>query len=112
MKTKNVKLGVIAVALLSGVMPLKVKAQDKAEAKVGADLVSSYIWRGSNCGGVSFQPNMTVAYKGLSLTAWGSIGIDKKDTKELDFSLTFSFGKYSGASHVNKGKKFKQGNAY
>ena len=58
MKTKNVKLGVIAVALLSGVMPLKVKAQDKAEAKVGADLVSSYIWRGSNCGGVSFQPNM------------------------------------------------------
>ncbi len=95
MKTKNVKLGVIAIALLSGVMPLKVKAQDKTEARVGADLVSSYIWRGSNCGGVSFQPNMTVAYKGLSLTAWGSIGIDKKDTKELDFTLGYSTGRMS-----------------
>ena len=40
MKTRNVKLGVIAIALLSAVMPFTAKAQDKVEASVGADIVS------------------------------------------------------------------------
>ncbi len=92
MKTKNVKLGVIAIALLSGTTPLTMRAQDKVETAVGADLVSSYIWRGIDSGGVSLQPSMAVVYKGLSLAAWGSVGIDKKDTKELDFTLGYSTG--------------------
>ena len=51
-------------------------AQDEVEASVGADLVSGYIWRGQDLGGVSIQPSLSVAYKGFSLGAWGSAGIE------------------------------------
>lgn len=79
---KSVKFRMIAIALLSATMPFTAKAQDKVEASVGADFVSNYIWRGTDCGGVSIQPSMGVSYKGLSLTAWGSVGIDKEDARE------------------------------
>ena len=87
MKTRNVKLGVIAIALLSAVMPFTAKAQDKVEASVGADIVSGYIWRGQDLGGVSLQPSASVAYKGFSLGAWGSVGIESTDAKEFDLTL-------------------------
>ena len=79
MKTRNTKLGVIAITLLSAAMPFTAKAQDKVKASVGADIVSGYIWRGQDLGGVSLQPNASIAYKGLSLEAWGSVGIEKTD---------------------------------
>ena len=95
MKTRNVKLSVIAVALLSMAMPFTAKAQDKVEASVGADLVSGYIWRGQDLGGVSIQPSLSVAYKGFSLGAWGSVGFESKDTKEMDLTLGYSTGGFS-----------------
>lgn len=97
MRTKNVKMTIIAAALLSVAMPFTAKAQDKVEASVGADIVSSYIWRGTDCGGVSIQPSLSVGYKGLSLTAWGSVGFDKEDTKELDLTLGYAIGGFSAA---------------
>ena len=95
MKTRNVKLGVIAIALLSAVMPFTAKAQDKVEASVGADIVSGYIWRGQDLGGVSLQPSASVAYKGFSLGAWGSVGIESTDAKEFDLTLGYSTGGFS-----------------
>lgn len=97
MSTKNVKLGIIAIALLSMGMPSIAKAQDKVEASIGADIVSNYIWRGTDCGGVSIQPSMSLGYKGLSLTAWGSVGFSKEDTKEIDFTLGYATGGFSVA---------------
>ena len=84
MKTRNTKLGVIAITLLSAAMPFTAKAQDKVNASVGADIVSGYIWRGQDLGGVSLQPNASIAYKGLSLEAWGSVGIEKTDADGYD----------------------------
>lgn len=72
-----------------------VKAQDKVEASIGADLVSGYIWRGQDLGGVSIQPGAGVSYKGLSLSAWGSVGFEGTDTKELDLTLGYSYGGFS-----------------
>ncbi|WP_274972636.1 hypothetical protein [Bacteroides fluxus] len=95
MKTRSMKLGVIASALLSMAMPFTAKAQDKVEASVGADLVSCYIWRGQDLGGVSLQPSASVAYKGFSLEAWGSVGFESKDDKELDLTLGYSTGGFS-----------------
>ena len=61
--TINNKLGVITVALLlSGLVPSTMMAQDKVEASVGADLVSGYIWRGQNLGGISVQESLTKVY--------------------------------------------------
>lgn len=70
--TINKKMRVITVALLlSGLVPSTMMAQDKVEASVGADLVSGYIWRGQDLGGVSVQPSLEISYKGFSLGAWG-----------------------------------------
>lgn len=95
MSTRSVKLGVIAITLLSMAMPFTAKAQDKVEASVGADLVSGYIWRGQDLGGVSIQPSASVSFRGFSLEAWGSVGFESKDDKEFDLTLGYSTGGFS-----------------
>lgn len=62
------------------------------DVSVGGDLVSSYIWRGVDCAGTSFQPSLSLGWKGLSLSGWGSVGIDKTDTKEFDLTLEYGIG--------------------
>ena len=90
------KMGVITIALLlTGIMPSAMMAQDKIEASVGADLVSGYIWRGQDLGGVSIQPSAEIAYKGFALGAWGSVGLEPTDTKEFDLTLGYSIGGFS-----------------
>ena len=94
--TINKKMRVITVALLlSGLVPSTMMAQDKVEASVGADLVSGYIWRGQDLGGVSVQPSLGISYKGFSLGAWGSVGFESTDTKEFDLTLGYSIGGFS-----------------
>lgn len=68
---------------------VEVKAQDKVEAGVGIDLVSGYVWRGQDLGGISVQPEVSLSYKGLCLTGWGMVGFDKNDTKEFDLTLGY-----------------------
>ena len=68
-------------------------AQDKVETTVAADFVNQYIWRGQDLGDVSVQPTLGIAWKGLSLTAWGSVGLsDNDDTKEFDLTAAYSVG--------------------
>ena len=68
-------------------------AQDEIETTVSADVVNEYIWRGQDLGNVSLQPTLGVAYKGLSLTAWGSVGLtESTDTKEFDLTLAYTIG--------------------
>ena len=68
-------------------------AQEKVETTVATDVVSSYIWRGQDLGNVSLQPTLGVSYKGLSLSAWSSVGLtDPNDTKELDLTLGYTIG--------------------
>ena len=70
-----------------------VNAQEKVKPILGADVVNQYIWRGQDSGNVSFQPTLGLEYKGLSLTAWGSVGLtDAADTKELDLTLSYTLG--------------------
>ena len=76
------------VTLLS--VSISISAQDKVEANLGLDFVNQYIWRGQDLGNVSLQPTLGASWKGLSLSAWGSVGFDKDDTKELDLALSYS----------------------
>lgn len=71
-------------------------AENKVGATIGADLVSQYIWRGQNLGDFSLQPTLGVDYKGLSLSAWGNVGISNSDdTKELDLTLQYDIKGFS-----------------
>ncbi len=94
MKTKSVKWGIMAMALLSMAMPFTAKAQDKVEASAGVDLVSGYVWRGQDLGGVSLQPSASIAYKGFSRSL-GLRRIESSDTKEFDLILGYSTGGFS-----------------
>ncbi|MBR1547542.1 MAG: hypothetical protein IJ637_02305 [Prevotella sp.] len=88
---KKVKGLCLTGLLLLGAMT--VEAQDEIETTVGTDVVSSYIWRGQDCGNASLQPTLGVAYKGFSLSAWGSVGLaEASDTKELDLTLSYTLG--------------------
>ena len=78
------------------VMSMTTFAQDEVEATISGDIVSSYIWRGQDLGNVSLQPTLGVGYKGLNLTAWGSVGLtDAADTKEFDLTLGYSAGGFN-----------------
>lgn len=72
---------------------LTANAQETVEATVSADVVSKYVWRGAECGKGAIQPTLGVAYKGLSLAAWGSYGIvESGDTEEFDLTLSYTTG--------------------
>lgn len=86
------KVKVLAM-LAAAFVALPACAQDNVEGTVAADVVNQYIWRGQDLGDVSVQPTLGVAYKGLSLSAWGSVGLsDKDDTKEFDLTLSYTTG--------------------
>ena len=91
---KNLKKWVLLL-MTAIALPATSMAQDKIEASIGADLVSKYLWRGQDLGGVSVQPYASVGYKGLSLTAWGSIGFNSDDDKEIDLTLAYETGNFS-----------------
>ena len=81
----------IALFALGLVMSLATFAQDEVEATISGDIVSQYIWRGQDLGNAAIQPTLGIAYKGLSLSAWGSYGIaNADDTKELDLTLAYT----------------------
>ena len=85
------KLVAIAMGLA---MSTATFAQDAVETTISSDVVSHYVWRGQDLGGASVQPTLGVAYKGLSLSAWGSVGItNPADAQELDLTLAYTLGK-------------------
>ena len=71
-------------------------AQEEIETTISGDIVSSYIWRGQDLGDVSLQPTLGIGYQGLSLTAWGNVGLSNAaDTKELDLTLSYTMGGFN-----------------
>lgn len=71
--------------------PMSSVAQDKLQADAGVELTSSYVWRGQDLGNVSIQPSLALSCKGISLTAWGSTGFSRTDTKEIDLTIGYTF---------------------
>ncbi len=93
MKTMK-KMGALALGLIA--FAPAAMAQDEVETTVAADVVSQYYWRGQDLGSISLQPTLGLGYKGLSLTAWGSVGISEpSDTKEFDLTLAYSTGGFT-----------------
>ena len=91
------KIVLLAMGL---VMSMTAIAQDETENKIetmiSGDIVSSYIWRGQDLGNVSLQPTLGIGYKGLSLKAWGSVGLtNSDDTKEFDLTLAYTTGGFN-----------------
>lgn len=98
---------IFSVLMIGFCAILSAKAEVEFSYEAGAEVVSSYLWRGQYNGGLSFQPNLTIGYEGenssLSIGAWGSLGasdwklIGKQDgyqaefIPEIDIIGSFSF---------------------
>lgn len=74
-------------------LPLEANAQDRFEVSGGIDALSDYVWRGMDqCSGASLQPSLGFAYKGVSLSAWGSGSITDLEPQEFDITIGYSIG--------------------
>lgn len=104
---------ILSVFLIAICAVFSAKAEVEFTYEAGAELVSSYLWRGQYLGGLSFQPNATVGYEGentsFSAGFWGSVGASdwgfRKETEiagismgdgtyfvpEIDFTASFTF---------------------
>ena len=88
------KIFIPIIMLLSGAVTAG--AQDAVETTLGTDIVSHYVWRGQDLGGVSVQPTLGIGFKGLSLSAWGSVGLSNPlDTREFDLTFAYSVGGFN-----------------
>lgn len=70
-------------------LPMSISAKDKVTATISADLISRYMWRGCDMAGPSFQPELILEWKGLSLDIAGSTPFDKDDVQDIDVTLGY-----------------------
>ena len=66
------------------------EADRKLTVDLGADLVSSYVWRGMYQSGASVQPAVSLSAFGVTLGAWGSTDF-LTSFKEIDLSLSYEY---------------------
>ena len=92
----NKKLFILALALVGvSAFSFQTKAEESAKGislEVGADIVSSYLWRGMNLGGISIQPSVTLDWKGLYVSGWANIGADNWTFEDINPELDITIG--------------------
>jgi hypothetical protein len=80
-------------------LSLNAHTQENDEGKrtflVGADIVSTYVWRGSYQAGTSIQPAMEFKTGGFSAGAWGSVDIAGFEYKEVDLMASYTFQNFT-----------------
>jgi hypothetical protein len=80
----------VMVFFTSDIMAQEEENEKPSKFSAGADLYSSFIWRGSKLGtGPAFQPNVAFAAGGLTLGVWGSF--DAAGYAESDLYATYDF---------------------
>ena len=86
------RISIILTVLLCS-LTTPTMADEPVEVKLSADVVNQYIWRGLELGHASVQPTLGIGWKGLSLEAWGTVGIaNSEDTRELDLTASYTTG--------------------
>lgn len=85
---------ILSLLLLSFSMQAQEEKEDQLSFDLGADLVSSYVWRGAYQTSVAVQPAMSLSIGGFSIGAWGSVPF-AGTAKEVDFTLGYEAGGFS-----------------
>lgn len=89
---KTLKLFVLGLVTI---FALNVQAQAQEEESswsLGADLTTTYVWRGIYYSGPSFQPYVEYSKGIFAIGAWGNQGFDGFQEMDLYASLSFDFG--------------------
>jgi len=100
----------LVVFTILAIYSINVNAQSTSSWCTGADLVSSYIWRGSKAGAFSVQPTVKYSAGNFTVGAWGSYDLVSGAPDEADLFASYAFK--SGLSlgltdyHYNTSKLF------
>jgi hypothetical protein len=91
MKMKSFLLSVfVSIFFFASNLIAQEENEKPSKFSVGADLYSSYIWRGTKFGtGPAFQPGVKFITGGLTIGAWGSF--DAAGFMETDLFAAYSF---------------------
>jgi uncharacterized protein (TIGR02001 family) len=83
------------VALGLWIAPMNLRAQEEGSSSpfsVGGDLVSSYLWRGTQFGtGPAIQPYLELALGNFTIGGWGSYSFGNSSFAEADIYLAYGF---------------------
>ncbi len=107
---KKVSLFLFAAILMAGSYATFAQ-ETKGSWTAGADIVSSYVWRGSKAGAFSIQPTVKYGSGGFTIGAWGSGDLTTGAPEEADLFASYAFK--SGISlgvtdyHYNSSKLFE-----
>ncbi len=77
---------IFLIAIMSGVLSLKAQLT----VSPALDVYSSYVWRGTQLSGPSYQPSVVATINNLSIGVWGSFDFTGI-YKEADLYLTYAF---------------------
>ncbi len=93
MKTLYKFLGLLLIGLIVGQGATAQDKESKLKLDFGADLVSRYIWRGTDFGNTpSVQPGFTLAIDKFEIGAWGNYGLSSNTgSLEADLFASYSF---------------------
>ncbi|PRZ00879.1 TorF family putative porin [Marinilabilia salmonicolor] len=81
------------VLTITGLFASGFNARSQVEVSVGADLMSRYVWRGTDFGGSpSIQPYMEMSAGDFVLGAWGAYTTNLPGAQEADLYAGYSFG--------------------
>jgi len=82
---KKLKVIDLAMFLVFSFLAVSVYAEDKVTGSASIGLFNRYIFRGYEIGSKSvvIQPDLSVSYKGFSLTLWGNIDTNEHPTQSF-----------------------------
>ena len=89
----------IITAIIVGFMVVMSAGMVYADASVGVDVNSAYVWRGATFNdGFVIQPNVDVSKGGFGVNVWGNFDIDdyngaldEYEFSEIDLTLSYGF---------------------
>jgi len=93
MTRKLTLLTILLLLSLSSVFAQEAESKKKKDSlTIGLDLVSRYIFRGTDIGGASpsIQPNLEYSYGKFSAGLWGAYAINRTGSQEADIYLTYN----------------------
>lgn len=82
------------IVLFSLAISLSTVKSQEITIDAGADIVSTYVWRGLYVGPASIQPGISLSSGGFTLGVWGSSSFDSS-WREFDLYAGFSIGNLS-----------------
>ncbi len=94
MKRSFMILAALLLLLLPSMQGLHAQDDNKSKLDFGTDMVSRYVWRGTDFGNSpSIQPFISYSIAGFEIGTWGSFSTNAANMQEVDLYASYTFAK-------------------